>query len=131
MNAEPNKPNPIQVWAVALNPIAESSMEQAGGEPAKHSDAQVRQGVGCSVSVWAERVNFLSLSHLARWSPKNGPMVGLFFGPRNWIRTLPIRGVVAVNGCIPRNPSTLETTTIRVVTERVSELAVQHSPYSI
>ncbi|MED6158410.1 hypothetical protein PIB30_032612 [Stylosanthes scabra] len=31
VNAEPNKPNPVQAWAIAVNPIAESSMEQAGG----------------------------------------------------------------------------------------------------
>ncbi|MED6197583.1 hypothetical protein PIB30_057853 [Stylosanthes scabra] len=33
----------------------------------------------------------------------NGPKVGLFFGLRSRVRTLPLRGVVAVNGRTPRN----------------------------
>ncbi|MED6203647.1 hypothetical protein PIB30_001345 [Stylosanthes scabra] len=35
VNTEPNKPNPVQAWAVAVNPIAEPSMEQVGGRTCK------------------------------------------------------------------------------------------------
>ncbi|MED6218714.1 hypothetical protein PIB30_029037 [Stylosanthes scabra] len=35
VNAEPNKPNPVQAWAIAVNSIAEPSMEQAGGRTCK------------------------------------------------------------------------------------------------
>ncbi|MED6218438.1 hypothetical protein PIB30_026662 [Stylosanthes scabra] len=53
------------------------------------------------------------LSHLLRWFYKNGPTGDLFFWARNWVRTLPLRGVVAVGGCTPRNR--VPTSTIRVV----------------
>ncbi|MED6122628.1 hypothetical protein PIB30_041569 [Stylosanthes scabra] len=59
--------------------------------------------VGRPAGVSAEWANFVFLSCLARWFSKNGQKVDLSFGPKSWVRTLPLRGVVAVNGCTPRN----------------------------
>ncbi|MED6156835.1 hypothetical protein PIB30_017997 [Stylosanthes scabra] len=45
VNIEPDEPSPLQAWAAAMSPIDESPMKRAGGEPARHSDTQVRQGI--------------------------------------------------------------------------------------
>ncbi|MED6120977.1 hypothetical protein PIB30_025754 [Stylosanthes scabra] len=45
MNTEQNELSLLQAWAVTANPVGESLKKQAGGEPVKHSDAQVKQSL--------------------------------------------------------------------------------------
>ncbi|MED6210305.1 hypothetical protein PIB30_062853, partial [Stylosanthes scabra] len=59
VNTEPNKPNPVQAWVVAVNLIAESSMEQAGGRTCKTLRRSSQTGHECTCIVDGGEVHVL------------------------------------------------------------------------